>query len=82
MGLSQGFATGLRHPDITEFPFLDQFVEGLGRFLDRNLGIDSSTFEKIQLLGTSEMFVDVIDATPQALLAANSLNYNPEEAKG
>ena len=45
MGLSQGLAAGLRHSDITEFPFLDQFVECLGRFLDRNLGVDSSTLK-------------------------------------
>ena len=82
IGPSQGFAADLRHSDVTELSFLDQFVKGLGRFLDRNLGIDSTILEQVQLLGTPEMFVDVVNTAPQALITANSINHNSEQARG
>ena len=76
MGLSQSFAFGLRRSDITELSFLDQFAEGLGRFLDRNVGIYSSTLEQVQLLSSPEMLVDVVDTASQALLTAKPLSYS------
>jgi len=82
MGLSQGSAAGLGHSNILELSFLDQFVERPGRFLDRNLGVDSSRLEQVQLLGSSEVLVNVVNTTPQVFLAANLLSCNSEEAKG
>ena len=82
MGLSQGFALGLRRSDVTELSLLDQFAEGLGRFLDWNFGVHSSALEQVQLLSSPEVFVDVVDAASQAFLAANSLSRSPEEAEG
>ena len=76
MGLSQGFAFGLRRSDVAELSFLDQFAEGLCRFLDRNIGIYSSTLEQVQLLGSPEVFVDVVDTASQALLTAKLLGYD------
>lgn len=69
MSLSQGFALGLGGSDVIELSFLYQFLEGLGRFLDRNLGVDSSALEQVQLLGSPEVLVDVVNAAPQAFLA-------------
>lgn len=82
MGLSQGRAASLRHSDIGELSFLDQFAERPNRVLDRNLGVYSSALEKIQFLGSPEVLVNVVNATPQVFLAANPLSYNSEEAKG
>ena len=82
MSLSQGFALSLRGSDIAELSFLDQFAEGLGRFLDWNIGIHSSALEEVQLLGSPEVLVDVINAASQALLAAKLLNYKRGETEG
>ena len=82
MSLSQGRAASLRHSEITELSFLDQFSKRLGRFLDWNLRVDSGTLEQVQLLGSPEVLVDVVNTTPQAFLAANPLSYNPTVAEG
>ena len=82
MGLSQGRAAGLGHSDVIKLSLLDQFSERPGRFLDRNLGVDSSAFENIQFLGSPEVLVNVVNAAPQVFLAANLLSYNSEEAEG
>ena len=82
MGLSQGLAAGLGHSDITELPFLDQFVERLGRFLNRNLGVDSSTLKQVQPLGPPEVLIDVVNTAPQAFLTADLLSDDSEETKG
>ena len=78
MSLSQCFAFGLRGSDIAELSFLDQFAEGLGRFLDWDIGIHSSALEEVQLLGSPEVLVDIVDTASQALLAAKLLNYKRE----
>jgi len=82
MGLSQGLAATLGHSDITELSFLYQFVERPGRFLDRNLGVDPSTLEEVQLLGSPEVLANVVNAAPQIFLTANPLSYNSEETDG
>jgi len=82
MGLSQGFAFSLGRSDITELSFLDQFAEGLCRFLDRNLGVHSSTLEQVKLLGSPEVLVDVVDTAPQALLTEKLLSYNRRGLRG
>jgi len=76
VSLSQGFTFSLRGSDVTELSFLDQFAEGLGRFLNRNIGIYPSTLEEVQLLSSSEVLVDVINTASQALLTAKLLSYN------
>lgn len=82
MSLSQGRIASLGHSEITELSFLDQFLERSGRFLNRNLGVDSSALEQIQFLGSPEMLVDVVDTVPQTLLTAKILSYNSEGTKG
>jgi len=82
MGLSQGRAARLGHSNVSELSFIDQFLERPDGFLDRNLGVDSSALEQIQFLGSPEVLVNVVNATPHVFLAANLLSHNLEEAKG
>ena len=74
MGLSERFAVGLGRSNIAELSFIDQLFEGLGRLLNRNIGVNSSGLEQVQLLGSPEVLVNIVNTTPQALLAVNSLS--------
>ena len=82
MSLSQCFAFGLGGSDIAELSFLDQFAESLGRFLDWDIGIHSSALEEVQLLGSPEVLVDVINAASQTIITAKLLNYKRGETEG
>lgn len=55
----------LRQSDIIEFPLFDEFSKSLDRFLDRDVWIHSCGFKEVKFFETSEMFVDVVDASPQ-----------------
>jgi len=82
VGLSQSFTASFGHSDILELPFRDQFVERPGRFLDRNTAVDSGRFEQVQVLGSPEVLVNVVNTAPQVFLATNPLSYNSEEVEG
>ena len=69
MCLSQGFTASFGHSDILELSFLDQFIERPGRLLDWNPAVDSSAFEQIQVLGSPEVLVSVVNTAPQVFLA-------------
>ena len=82
MSLAQGRAASLGHSDVTELSFFDQLLERPGRFLYRNLGVYSSTLEQVQFLGSPEVLINVVNATPQVFRAANPLSHSSGEAKG
>ena len=79
VGLSQGCAASLGHPYMTEFSFLNKFSERPYRVLNRNAGVNSSTLEEVQILCPSEVFVDIVNATPHACLAAVTPPFNGQE---
>lgn len=82
MSLPQSRIASLGHSEVTELSFLDQFLERSGRFLNRNLGVNSSALEQIQFLGSPEVLVDVVDTASQTFLTAKILSYNSEGTKG
>lgn len=79
VGLSQGGAAGLGHPNMIKLSFLNKFPERLYRFLNWDTRVDPSTLEKIQFLRPSEVVVDTVNTAPQILFAAASPSFNGQE---
>lgn len=82
MGPLQGLTVGLRHSDIPELSFLNQFLERPCRFLDWDVRIDSSAFKQVQFLCPSEVLVDVVNAASQIPFTCCILSRGSEKIWG
>ena len=79
MGLSQSRTVRLGHSNVIELPFFRQFLKRLGRPLDWNCGVHSSTLEQVQFLCTPEVLDNVVHAASQTFLTIHQLSRVPGE---
>ena len=63
----QAIRAALGHADVVKFAFLDHLGERSYDFLDRCILGHTGAFEKVESLGSTQAFVDLVDTLSKVL---------------